>query len=129
MLISSRATDGSADPPNTLHWPRNLDHVEALTGKNEDIEEAPALEVQAISLEAGEPQLVLRTVPLADAEAAIEEQPILPEDNLQVVEQNTQNLPQDALIDADKPAVPTKMRTWNAHIRVKKFVSLLSLVH
>jgi hypothetical protein len=32
-----------------------------------------------------------------------------------------QAFPEGALIDVEKKEVPTKMRTWNAHIRIKKY--------
>ena len=40
--ISSRATEG-IEPPPTLKWPKDLAHVEALTGKSETPVQAPSL--------------------------------------------------------------------------------------
>ncbi|KAK6086913.1 tyrosinase [Seiridium cupressi] len=113
------ATD-ALEPPNSLKWPKDLSHVEALTGKSEPVTETPVVQMKAISLEDGLPHLVARSFAMVH-NAVVEEKPISVDAISKNLETNANKLPEGSLIDADKAAVPTKMRTWNAHVRVKKF--------
>ena len=76
--------------------------------------------MKAISVQDGIAQLVTRTVQPVN-NAIVKEQVLDAKAGAESLAENERALPTSALIDADKATVRTKMRTWNAHLRVRKY--------
>lgn len=119
-----RKTDATSEPPEYRNWPRDLTQVEALTGKKPSVPQVPQAQMKAVSYQSGDkPQLVLRTITFDNPDGTVHEDPITLESSLQTIFQNEkENLPASSLINVNEPSEPTEMRTWNAHVRVNKFV-------
>ena len=115
---------GGPYPPATLGYPKDLDHVEALRGLNAKTRTIEEMTVDAIAaaqtatLQAPAPRFVETVIPVSGDQTPVS----TPKDTAAVaVEQieNERRLPEGALQDVAAPT-PTKMVTWNAHVKVKK---------
>ncbi|KAK3112691.1 hypothetical protein LTR53_010772 [Teratosphaeriaceae sp. CCFEE 6253] len=115
------ATD-AAEPPKTLSWPKDLSHVEALTGKPERSTAPATVAIKAMSMTAGKPTLVARSLPLAHKQA-VHDTAIDGAISLASVQQVIAQLPTGAAQPPTPthPDTPAKMRTWNINLRVKKY--------
>ena len=111
-------------PPETLKYPKNLDNVEALRGPKTKPVTNEKLTVNAIVVAQGAigqapaARLVETVVPLSGDQKPISS---LKDTAAVTVEQieNEKRLPEGALQDV-AASTPTKMVTWNAHLKVKK---------
>ncbi|KAK4958258.1 hypothetical protein LTR10_004684 [Elasticomyces elasticus] len=112
------ATD-AAEPPKTLIWPKDLSHVEALTGKSETSAKPVAVSIKAMSMEAGKPTLVARSLSAAQKQA-VHDVTIDASISIASVQRVMKALPSGASQPAAHEA-PAKMRTWNINLRVKKY--------
>ena len=116
-------TDGP-HPPETLKYPKNFDNVEALRGPrakpltNEELIVDAIVVAQGADGQAPVAQFVETVVPLSG-----DQQPVNTLKNTVAVAaeqiENEKRLPEGALQDVTAPT-PTKMVTWNAHLKVKK---------
>ncbi|KAK3069337.1 hypothetical protein LTR53_012400 [Teratosphaeriaceae sp. CCFEE 6253] len=115
------ATD-AAEPPKTLSWPKDLSHVEALTGEPERSTAPATVAIKAMSTAAGKPTLVARSLPLARKQA-VHDIAIDGAISIASVQQVMAQLPTGAALapSPTHPDTPTKMRTWNINLRVKKY--------
>ena len=116
-------TDGP-NPPESLKYPKNLNHVEALhgaeaTGETEEHVTIDALEVTVNAAgQAPAAQLVEKTLPTKEGQEVV----ISPKNTAASAAEQAENeksFPKGALQNVADPT-PTKMVTWNAHVKVKK---------
>ena len=113
--------------PGSLEgWPKVLTGSWALHGANAKIEKEPALEMNALTVKAGVTELVARSVPLK-AETLTVQDHVIPESQvLQAAHAEDQNLPRGALTGVPSITEPPVQVTWNAHVKVRKYVTLLT---
>lgn len=111
-------------PPAKFEYPKILDHVEALRGVNAKPRKIEKLTVDAIVVaqdaivQAPAARFVETVISLSGDQSPIN---TLKDTAAAAVEQieNERRLPEGALLDVAAPT-PTRMVTWNAHLKVKK---------
>jgi hypothetical protein len=112
----------NADGKNALpNWPKNLSGSEALHGTKAKTVATPHLELRALKLEAAQPLLVAREIPL-EAEMTPEHQdtPIKATQVMEHAAAVNDTLP-DKVITAPEIESKPVMQIWDAHIKVRKF--------
>lgn len=116
-------TDGP-NPPESLKYPKNLKHVEALHGAEvtREIDEDVTIDALEVTVNAAGQapvaQLVEKTIPTKEGQEVV----ITPKNTAaSAAEQadNEKRFPKGALQNVADPT-PTKMITWNAHVKVLK---------
>ena len=77
----------------------------------------PTLELKALSVQDGRPQLVTRAIAIEN-ETSIQEKMQVIKDVTEFIKEGEKAFPKGALIDFSSTA-DTKMNTWNAYLKVK----------
>ena len=116
-------TDG-AQPPESLKYPKDLEHVEALRGPKAKPLPEEKMTVKAVEMtvnaasQAPAAQFVEKTHAFNEGQEVV----ITPMDTAAGAAEQAENekrFPEGALRNVADPT-PTEMVTWNTHVKVKK---------